>query len=112
MKRPIAYIAGTGRGTPATVMTNYDFAAIGIETTDEWIVERTGIKQRHIAKTESVTDLASAASRIAMQRAGVQPLGSLPELTCTHLPGCVVVGPAQPSAERRTTAEAMPNGSG
>ncbi len=51
MKRPIAYFAGTGRGIPATVMTNYDFAAIGIETTDEWIVERTGIKERHIAET-------------------------------------------------------------
>jgi len=73
MKRPVAYFAGTGRAVPSNVMTNFDFAAIGIETTDEWIVERTGIKQRHIAKTESVTDLASAASRIAMQRAGVQP---------------------------------------
>ena len=56
MKRPIAYFAGTGRGIPATVMTNFDFATIGIETTDEWIVERTGIKERHIAKTESATD--------------------------------------------------------
>jgi 3-oxoacyl-[acyl-carrier-protein] synthase III len=73
MKRPVAYFAGTGRAVPSTVMSNFDFAAIGIETTDEWIVERTGIKQRHIAKTESVTDLASAASRIAMQKAGVQP---------------------------------------
>jgi 3-oxoacyl-[acyl-carrier-protein] synthase III len=73
MKRPIAYFAGTGRGVPATVMTNFDFAAIGIDTTDEWIVERTGIKQRHIARTESSTDLAAAASREAMRKAGVQP---------------------------------------
>jgi 3-oxoacyl-[acyl-carrier-protein] synthase-3 len=73
MKRPIAYFAGTGRGLPSTVMTNFDFAAIGIDTTDEWIVERTGIKQRHIAKTESATDLAAAASRAAMEKAGVQP---------------------------------------
>jgi 3-oxoacyl-[acyl-carrier-protein] synthase-3 len=73
MKRPVAYFAGTGRAVPSTVMSNFDFAAIGIDTTDEWIVERTGIKQRYIAKTESVTDLASAASRVAMQRAGVQP---------------------------------------
>ena len=71
MKRPIAYIAGTGRGTPATVMTNNDFAAIGIETTDEWIVERTGIKQRHIAKTESATDLAAMAARSAMAKAEI-----------------------------------------
>jgi 3-oxoacyl-[acyl-carrier-protein] synthase-3 len=73
MKRPVAYFAGTGRGIPATVFTNNDFASVGIETTDEWIVERTGIKQRHFAKTESATDLAAAASRIAMDRASVHP---------------------------------------
>jgi 3-oxoacyl-[acyl-carrier-protein] synthase-3 len=86
MKRPIAYFAGTGRGVPATVMTNFDFAAIGIDTTDEWIVERTGIKQRHIAKTESSTDLAATASREAMRKAGVQP-GEL---------DIIVVGTASP----------------
>jgi 3-oxoacyl-[acyl-carrier-protein] synthase-3 len=73
VKRPFAYIAGTGRGIPSTVFTNADFASIGIETTDEWIVERTGIKQRHIAKTESATDLAAMASREAMLKAKVQP---------------------------------------
>lgn len=73
MKRPVAYIAGTGRGVPANVFTNFDFAKIGIDTTDEWIVERTGIKQRHIATTESATDLAAMAARTAMERAGVQP---------------------------------------
>ena len=51
----VRYIAATGRGVPATVFTNADFASIGIETTDQWIVDRTGIKQRHIAKTESGT---------------------------------------------------------
>ena len=72
MKRPIAAIAGTGRGLPAAVMTNADFAKIGIETTDEWITERTGIKQRYIAREgESTTSMAAAAARQAMQRAGV-----------------------------------------
>ncbi|HXT17797.1 MAG TPA: beta-ketoacyl-ACP synthase III [Gemmatimonadaceae bacterium] len=73
MKRPIAYFAGTGRGVPSTVFKNSDFASIGIETTDEWIIERTGIKQRHIAKTESATDLAAMAARAAMDKAGVHP---------------------------------------
>ena len=50
MKRPVAYVAGTGRGIPAKVMTNHDFAALGIDTIDEWIVERTGIVERHIAR--------------------------------------------------------------
>jgi 3-oxoacyl-[acyl-carrier-protein] synthase-3 len=71
MKRPIAYIAATGRGIPATLIKNADFAKIGIETTDEWIVERTGIRERHIAKTESVTDLAATAAREAMEKIGV-----------------------------------------
>jgi len=71
VKRPIAYFAGTGRGVPATVFKNDEFAKMGIETTDEWIVERTGIKERHIARTESVTDLAAKASCAAMDKAGV-----------------------------------------
>ena len=72
MKRPFAYVAGTGRGIPSTVFKNADFASIGIETTDEWIVERTGIKQRYIAKKESGTDLSAMAAHAAMERAKVQ----------------------------------------
>ena len=71
MKRPLAYVASTGRGIPSTVFKNSDFASIGIDTTDEWIVERTGIRQRHIAKTETATDLAATASREAMKKANV-----------------------------------------
>jgi 3-oxoacyl-[acyl-carrier-protein] synthase III len=72
--RPIAHITGTGRGIPPKVMTNRDFASIGIETSDEWIVERTGIKERHIAQAgESTCTMAASAARTAMTRAGVQP---------------------------------------
>jgi 3-oxoacyl-[acyl-carrier-protein] synthase-3 len=74
VKRPVAYVAGTGRGIPARVMTNHDFAAIGIETDHDWIVERTGIVERHIAAADETTmSMAATASRVAMQRAGVQP---------------------------------------
>lgn len=74
MKRPVAYIAGTGRGIPAKVMTNHDFAALGIETNHDWIVERTGIVERHIAAPdETTTSMAATAARAAMQRAGVLP---------------------------------------
>lgn len=72
MKRPFAYLASTGRGIPATVFHNAEFAALGIETTDEWIMERTGIRQRHFAKTESATDLAATAAREAMRKVNVQ----------------------------------------
>ena len=72
MKRPVAMIAGTGRGLPAYAMSNADFAGIGIETSHEWIVERTGIHQRYIAKNgESVRSMSAEAARQAMQRAGV-----------------------------------------
>src|SRR4029077_2177119 len=72
MRRPISVIPGTGRGLLAAVMTNFDFAKIGVETTDEWITERTGIKQRYIASQgESTTTMAAAAARQAMQRANV-----------------------------------------
>ena len=74
MIRPIARITGTGRGIPAKVMTNHDFASIGIETSDEWIVERSGIRERHIATEGQTTcSMAAAAARTAMERAGVHP---------------------------------------
>ncbi len=71
--RPIAYFAGIGSGIPAEVMTNHDFAAVGIETSHEWIVERTGIVERRIARGpgESTAGMAATASRSAMERAGV-----------------------------------------
>ena len=72
MKRPIAMIAGTGHAVPKKVLTNHEFAAMGIDTNDEWIVERTGIKQRYIAgEGESLTSLSSDAARAAMKAAGV-----------------------------------------
>ena len=73
MKRPVAYVAGTGRGIPAKVMTNHDFAALGLETSHDWIVERTGIVERRIATAEESTcTMAVAAAREAMARANVQ----------------------------------------
>jgi 3-oxoacyl-[acyl-carrier-protein] synthase III len=74
MKRPIAHVVATGRGIPARVMTNHDFAAVGIDTSDEWIVARTGIRERHIAApAETTCTMATVAARQAMQRAGVHP---------------------------------------
>ena len=74
MKRPLAYVAGTGRAVPAHAMSNHDFAAIGIETSHDWIVERTGIHQRYISRDgETTGSLATAAARAAMERAGIQP---------------------------------------
>jgi len=72
VKRPLAYLAGTGRAVPAKVLTNHDFASLGLETSHEWIIERTGITQRHISgEGDSTCSLAADAARTAMQRAHV-----------------------------------------
>ena len=74
MKRPFVYLAGVGRCSPDRVLRNHEFAAMGLETNDEWIVQRTGIRERRIAgPNENNRTMSAAASRIAMERAGVHP---------------------------------------
>ena len=64
-------ISGVGSYVPAKVLTNAELARM-IETTDEWITTRTGIKERRIAaKNEFTSDLATQAALCAMRRAGV-----------------------------------------
>lgn len=64
-------IAGTGSYLPAMVLTNKDLEA-RVETSDEWIYSRTGIRERHVAADdEKASDLAVAASRRALEAAGI-----------------------------------------
>ena len=66
-------ITGTGSSLPARVVTNSDLAQ-RVDTSDAWIRERTGIRQRHIVdEAESTCDLAERASRAALDAAGVAP---------------------------------------
>jgi len=66
-------ITGVGSYVPARIVTNADLEEI-VETTDEWIVSRTGIKARRIASADEYTsDLASNAALRAMKMAGVKP---------------------------------------
>jgi len=66
-----ARIVGTGSCLPERVMTNDEFAR-RLDTSDAWIRERTGIRQRHIADaSQASSDLALEASRKALQAAGV-----------------------------------------
>jgi 3-oxoacyl-[acyl-carrier-protein] synthase III len=68
-----ASITGIGSYLPERVLTNSDLEQM-VDTTDEWIVSRTGISERHvIAEEDSTSDLAARAARIAMQRAGIEP---------------------------------------
>jgi 3-oxoacyl-[acyl-carrier-protein] synthase III len=65
-------ITGLGTYAPERVLTNEELATI-VDTTDEWITERTGIKERRIAAPDqAMTDLALPAARIALERAGVK----------------------------------------
>ena len=67
-------VAGTGSYLPARVLTNDDLARRGVDTSDEWVGTRTGIRQRHIAADgEMASDLALVASRNALDAAGLEP---------------------------------------
>ncbi len=67
-------IRGVGAHLPRRIMTNADLARI-VDTSDDWITERTGIKQRHIAEDGELTsDLGIAAARQALVRAGIDPV--------------------------------------
>ena len=65
-------IAGTGRYVPEKVLTNTDLEKI-VETSDEWIIKRTGIRERRIAaEDQSTSDLALEAARMALERAEIE----------------------------------------
>lgn len=69
MKRSV--ILGSGSALPANVVTNADLAA-RVDTSDEWIVERTGIRQRYIAgEGETTSSLATGAAQAALADAGI-----------------------------------------
>ena len=66
-------IVGTGTYLPSRIVTNAEMAA-RVDTSDEWIVERTGIRQRHVAADgEFTSDLGTAAAREALAAAGMTP---------------------------------------
>ena len=68
-----ARIIGTGCYAPKRVLTNADLARM-VDTSDEWIVQRSGIRQRHIVDDgEATSDLAVRAAQQALERAGLVP---------------------------------------
>lgn len=68
--RPVGII-GTGKYVPERILTNHDLEQM-VETNDEWIVTRTGIKERRVASAgEATSDLACEASRLAIEAAGL-----------------------------------------
>ncbi|CAI5501299.1 unnamed protein product, partial [Closterium sp. Naga37s-1] len=89
-------IIGTGSAVPKKIVTN-DFLASLMETSDEWIATRTGIRNRHVlSENESMTGLATEASRKALEMAGVDPADVDLIIFCTSTPddifggGCLI----------------------
>src|SRR6476620_12358380 len=73
MTQQNAGILGMGHAYPEGILTNADLERI-VETSDEWITTRTGIKQRHkAAENEYTSQFGSAAARQSIERAGLQP---------------------------------------
>ncbi len=83
---PTARITALGTYTPPGLLTNQDLERL-VETTDDWIVERTGIRTRHIAPPDMATsDLAYEAAKVALTRRGIDAteLGAI--IVCTVTP--------------------------
>ena len=66
-----AVITGWGTALPPKVLSNQDLADMGLDTSDEWIVERTGIRERHVGGTTA--GLSAEAARAALAMSGLEP---------------------------------------
>lgn len=98
ISQPRARVIGTGGWAPERVVTNDDMSKL-VDTNDEWIVQRTGIKTRHLIAYEgeyTTADMGEKAARIALEAAGVDPkdldliiVGTVtPDMRC---PSCAVI---------------------
>ena len=83
---PKAKITAVGCYTPPNLLTNDDLSKM-VDTNDQWILERTGIRQRHIAPPEMATsDMAVEAAKVALENAGAKPEEIDCILLCTVTP--------------------------
>jgi 3-oxoacyl-[acyl-carrier-protein] synthase-3 len=83
-------IVGWGKHAPAKVLTNFDLAQM-VDTSDEWIVTRTGIRQRHIASEgETTATMSVVASRAALVQAGLTPQDLDLIILATTSPDCLL----------------------
>ncbi len=89
-----ARIVGTGGYLPARLLRNADLEKL-VDTTDQWIVERTGIRERHVAgEGELTSDLATHAARRALDAAGIAPASVDLIIVATTTPDRVFPGTA------------------
>ena len=89
---PRAAVLGTGRYNPERILSNADLAKI-VDTSDEWITTRTGMKERRIAADHEHTSVLGAnAARAALEQAGVNA-SEVDLIICATVTGC---NPAAP----------------
>lgn len=81
-------IKGTGSAVPKLAVTNDDLSRI-VNTSDEWITTRTGVKERRVLSDETLTDLALEAAVKALEDAGVKP-GELDFILCATIRGDII----------------------
>ena len=93
-QRPIVRISGLGVAVPSVVRTNADWEQ-ALDTSDQWIVERTGIRERRWAgPDDTVASLSKTAADLAMEQAGIGPLDL----------GGIILGTATPDRLLPSTA--------
>src|ERR671913_150402 len=85
-----AVITGWGTALPPKKLTNQDLADMGLETNDEWIVERTGIRERHVGGTTA--GLSAEAARLAIGMSGLDPASIDAVILATTTPDRAVPG--------------------
>ncbi len=95
-------IIGTGSAYPQRAKSNDDLSQI-VETSDEWITTRTGIKSRYVSTSESISDFAEQAARNALENAGVQP-EELDMIICATLRGDFITPSLACVLQQRTGA--------
>src|ERR1700674_5537854 len=94
MNLPGVIISAVGCYTPPGVLTNQDLEKM-VDTNDQWILERTGIRQRHIAAPDVATsDMAVEAARAALVQRGVDAAEVEAIIVCTVTPDMMFPSPA------------------
>lgn len=82
-------ILSTGSYAPENIISNTDLSKL-VDTSDEWIISRTGIKERRISKGENTSDIAAKASERALQKSGLSPEEIDLIIVATATPDCFV----------------------
>lgn len=100
-------ILGTGSALPERSVSNDELSEF-LDTSDEWIFTRTGIKSRHVCTTESLDDLAVAASERALQVSGIDA-SQLDLIVCSTTTGDHLVPAEACAVAERLARRALPS---